>query len=319
MNSAPQDLFAEARDKFTIADAWYLLGLDGDPKASCTSPFRDDKHPSFSIHSDGRAWTDHATGDGGDVIEFIRHAIGGDHRDVREWLRQRIGTEKPPARTATPPQTRKAISWPSELVEGSAETWQAFAKSRGLTFPAVFAMVQAGILRFTKLPDSTKCYIVADLSFRAAEIRRMDRKPFGESKAFPLSGVDKSWLPGVELLKSAPKETSIVIVEGATDLLSAIDLYSRYRRGGGTNSWQPIALLGAGCKRLHPEAEALIRGRYVRIIPDADTAGDVMAEYWSGLLRKIGCHVDMVTLPQGTDLTDHLLTISPDHLFSHES
>jgi hypothetical protein len=316
MTTASQDLFAEAREKYSIADAWHLLGLDGEPKSSCKSPFREDRSPSFSIHSSGKAWTDHATGDGGDVVEFIRFAIGGDHKDVREWLRARIGSYTAPTAPAKAPQTAKVIQWPGELLEGTKATWDAFAKHRGLTFPAVHAMVQAGILRFT-IVNGAKCYVITDDSHRAAEMRRMDGKPFGESKAYPLRGVDKSWLPGIELLHQAPKTTAVLITEGATDLLSAIDLYSRYRRRHeGRDSWQPVALLGAGCKNIHTEAAKLIRGRRVRIVPDADAAGDIMADHWTGLLRKIGCEVDVVNLPRKTDLTDHLSTLSPIDLFS---
>jgi Toprim-like len=314
MTPAP-NLFAEAREKYSIADAWHLLGLEGEPKASCKSPFREDKHPSFSIHGGGRAWMDHSTGEGGDVVEFIRFAIGGDHKDVRQWLSERLGVATP-YRPTTAPQAAKVISFPGELLECTEATWTAFAKHRNLTFPAVHAMVHAGILRFTKI-DGAKCYVVTDASHRAAEIRRIDGKPFGDCKAFPLRGVDKSWLPGLELLRDAPKTTAVLITEGSTDLLSAITLQSRYRRElGGRESWQPVALLGAGCKKLHPEAEALLRGRKVRIVPDGDDAGDVMAAHWTGLLRKIGCHVDVVNLHRGTDLTDHLQTISPTDLFS---
>jgi hypothetical protein len=321
---AQRDLFAEAREKYSIADVWEMFRLPGEPKPSCKSPFREDRSPSFSIHGGGKAWTDHATGDGGDVVEFIRHAIDGDHKAVREWLRERLGIDyhdhgpvTAPSKPATAPQAPKSIDWPAELVEGTQPTWEAFAKHRGLTFPAVHAMVQSGILRFCKLPDGSKCYVVTDGSHRAAEIRRLDGKPFGESKAYPLRGVMKSWLPGLELLKQAPKTTAVLITEGATDLLSAIDIYSRYRRHhGGMQSWQPVALLGATCRTLHGEAEALIRGRHVRIVPDGDPAGDAMADHWTGLLRKIGCHVDVVNLPRDTDLTDHLSTISPTDLFS---
>lgn len=321
---AQRDLFAEAREKYSIADVWEMFRLPGEPKPACKSPFREDRSPSFSIHSDGKAWTDHATGAGGDVVEFIRHAIDGDHKAVREWLRERLGIDyhdhgpvTAPSKPVKVPQPPKAISWPSELVEGTQPTWQAFAEHRGLTFPAVHAMVRSGILRFTELPDGSKCYVVTDESHRAAEIRRMDGKPFGESKAYPLRGVMKSWLPGLELLKQAPKTTAVLITEGATDLLSAIDIYSRYRRHhGGMQSWQPVALLGAACKTLHTEAEAIIRGRHVRIIPDGDAAGDVMADHWTGLLRKIGCHVDVVNLPRDTDLTDHFSTLPPTDLFS---
>jgi DNA primase len=145
MIATKQDLFKDARDKITIADAWSMLGLSGEPKPSCKSPFREEKSPSFSVHADGRAFKDHATGEGGDVVEFIRLAIGGDHRDVRQWLKERIGT----GTAAKPsPITKKAIQWPAELIEGQDATWKAFSKMRGLTYPATYAMVKAGILRF---------------------------------------------------------------------------------------------------------------------------------------------------------------------------
>lgn len=316
MTATHQDIFAEAREKYTIADAWHLLGLEGAPKSSCKSPFRDDKNPSFSIHTGGTAWTDHSTGEGGDVVEFLRHGIKGDHRAVREWLKAHIGSFIPLPMPAKPSQSPKSITWPGELTEGTVETWEAFAHHRGLTFPAVHAMVHAGILRLCKI-DRVKCFVITDGSRRAAEIRRMDGKLFGKSKAYPLRGVDKGWLPGIELLKDAPRETAVLITEGATDLLAAIDIYSRYRRiHGGNESWQPAALLGAKCRNLHTEAASLLRGRRVRLMPDGDAPGDAMADHWSGLLRRIGCEVDVVNLPRDTDLTDHLSTISPLDLFS---
>jgi Toprim-like len=165
--------------------------------------------------------------------------------------------------------------------------------------------------------DGIKCYVITDGENRAAEIRRMDGKPFGNSKAYPLKGVDKSWLPGLHLLRNAPKTTAVIITEGASDLLSAFDLYSRYRRNdAGRNSWQPAALLGAGCKTLCPEAFDLLRGRHVRLVPDGDEAGDAMADHWTQYLRKNGCSVDVVNLPRKTDLTDHLKTLPTTDLFS---
>jgi hypothetical protein len=59
-----------------------------------------------------------------------------------------------------------------------------------------------------------------------------------------------------------------------------------------------------------------MRGRRVRLVPDADDEGDQMADNWSSLLRKIGCSVDVVNLPRKTDLTDNLNLISPPDLFS---
>ena len=314
-----QDLFAEAREKLAIADAWQMLGLSGEPKASCRSPFREDRSPSFSIYLDGRAWTDHGSGEGGDVVEFIKTAIGGDYREVRRWLQDRIGVE-PPAigrrMAAKPSQDQKRIDWPAELAEGDKATWDAFAKKRGFSYPAVHVMVHAGILRFCRLPDGTTCFIVTDDERRAAELRRIDGKLFGASKAFPLRGVDKAWLPGAELLKDSPKDVGVIVTEGATDLLAAFALYADYRRDGGAFQWSPVAVLGAGCKRLAPDCAELIRGRHVRLIPDADAAGDSMADHWQTVFRRIGCTVDVVELERNTDLSANITTINKTQLFA---
>lgn len=319
ISAAPRqgrDIFNEARHQLTITDAWVALGLPGSPKPSCRSPFRDERSPSFSIFDDGKGWKDHGSGEGGDVVEFIRHAIDGDHKDVRNWLAARLTPGAATSTTPKPSATIKQINWPSKLTEGDRATLKAFAASRGLTFPAVYVMTKAGILRFTII-HGNECFVITDASGRCAEIRRMDGKLFGDKKQYKLAGVNKQWLPGLDLLRTAPKFTAVIITEGATDLLSACDLYSRYRREfGGKNSWQPAALLGAECKTLHPEAAQLIRGRHVRLVPDADPAGDKMADHWTALLRKVGCSVDVVNLPPGTDLTDNLNSISPTDLFS---
>ena len=255
---------------------------------------------------------------------FVRHALGGcDHKGVREWFCGRIGIDHldyfPPKAASKTPKASvppKVIEWPAELVEGTAATWAAFAEMRGFTQHAVWVMVMAGILRFCKI-DGIKCYVVTDSECRAAEIRRIDGKLFGERKAYHLRGVDKSWLPGANLLREALPEASVLVVEGASDLLTAIDLYSRYRRDhGGTNSWQPVALLGAGCKHLAPECAELIRGRHVRLVPDADEAGDRMRLHWCEVFRHLGCPVDCVELPRNTDLTDNASNIQPSNLFS---
>jgi hypothetical protein len=320
--SEPRDIFVEAREKYTIEDLWQAFGYSGTPKGTVKSPFREERQASFSIHSDSRAWKDHSTGEGGDVIEFVRHALGGcDHKAVRDWFGERLGIDHldgvpAPSKPTKKPESKKVILWPAGICDGNTGAGYAFATSRGMAQSTAWVLVKSCIVG-TCVVDGHDCYIVTDGSYRAAEIRRVDGKPFGKSKAFPLRGVDKSWLPGVELLRQAPQETGVLITEGATDLLAAVDLYARYRRNhGGTQSWQPVTLLGASCRTLHPEAIELIRGRHVRVVPDADDAGDRMRDHWTDLLRRLGCTVDAVTLPRGTDLTDHLSTISPTDLFS---
>ena len=319
------DVFAEI-NSHTIPELWVMLGLPGEPKSSGTmrSPTREDNSPSFVIFAESMAWKDHGSGEGGDGVEFVRVALRTDHAGVRDWYLERSGIDfydhgdgKTPSRPAKAPAPPKVIQWPAELIEGTKATWKAFADRREITYAATWAMVQSGILRFTKLKDGTKCFVVTDPENRSAEIRRLDGMTFGTSKAFPLRGVNKSWPVGCEQLRHAPATASVLITEGPTDLLTAIDLYSRYRRDhGGTLSWVLMAILGAGCKDLAPDAAALIRGRHCRLVPDADEAGDRMETHWTALLREHGSSVDVVKLPRGTDLTDCKDDISPTELFS---
>jgi len=314
------DYFGEAKQNYTIPDVWKIFGLEGEPKKSCKSPFREDRHPSFSIYAEGRRWVDHSTGEGGDVIEFIRYALDGSYDDVREWLACKIPLNpgyvaRPSSSPLKAPQPPKVIIWPAAMGRGLAPSWEAFSERTGVAKEIGEDLLQKELLEFCQV-DAHPCFLIKDAENRAAEIRRLDGGLFGTSKAFPLTGVDKGWLPGTARLRDAPPETAVLITEGATDHLTALALYARYRKAGGENLWQPITLLGAGCKRLDPAAEGLLRGRRVRLIPDGDEAGRTMATHWEALLRKIGCHVDTVTLPEGSDLSDNRHHLNPNELFA---
>lgn len=69
-------LIQEAKNRLRIPELWRILKPGEKPpkKGVCRSPFRPDKHPSFSIFDHDRKWKDHATGDGGDAVDFIMHA-----------------------------------------------------------------------------------------------------------------------------------------------------------------------------------------------------------------------------------------------------
>ena len=317
--SEPQDAFAEINSR-TIPELWAMLGLPGEPKpnGSRRSPFRDEKRPSFSI-KDGFHWKDFGTGEGGDGVAFVMAALRCTPAEAREWWLERDGIGpvdrfSPPRGPAKAPEPPKTIRWPGELREGKVATWAAFAERRGLSYRSVEVMVRADNLRFLMV-DGVKCYAITDRANRAAEIRRIDGRLFGELKAYPLPGVDKRWLPGLANMAQAPAEAGILITEGATDLLAAFDLYTRYRMGGGRRSWIPAALLGASCKTLAPEAIPFVRGRRVRLVPDGDDKGDEMAKHWRNLLLGLGCTVDVVKLPRGRDLSDMKSEIQPEELF----
>jgi len=313
--AAPSDVFGEAKSRYTILDLWPALNLPGEPKPSCRSPFREERTASFSIYEGGRKWKDHGTGEGGDVIAFIQAATRWSHSEIRDWLLERLGIDHhdPPTAPQKPPETRKEIQWPGELVTGSESTWEAFAKRRGLSYAGVWTMVEAGILRFCKA-GGRKCYIVTDDERRAAEIRRIDGGTFRNGrKAFPLSGVDKSWLLGADLIAG---DEDILVIEGATDLLTAFDRYVRYRKDGGSRRWCPVGILGASVKDIDPGLLQRMRGRHGRIAADGDPPGDRMAEHWTKVLTKVGLSVDVIEMPRGRDLSDVAAEIQPEVLFA---
>lgn len=323
--SKAPDVFEKAKAELSIPDAWHALGLPGTPAQSCLSPFRIDRNPSFSVYDEGRHWKDHGTSEGGDVIEFIAMALGANYSDVRHWLMERLVGERwtiprnePPAERQEPTGPARPVP-PLKLRRGTEDELQQLAALRGLGMPGIDLAQNAGVLRFIHRYGHT-CYAVTDNTRRATELRRLDGQEFqngtGTSKAAPLSGVDKSWLPGAVVLRDASPDTNVLLVEGATDLLTAFDLYADYLSRDGRKQWAPVALLGAGCKHLNPECAELIRGQHVRIVADGDDAGDKMRNHWAHLLHELGCTVDRVEMPRGKDLSDIAKDINSTDLFS---
>ena len=307
------DIFKKAKAELTITDLWRALDLPGNPAPSCRSPFHNDHNPSFSIYDGGRRWKDHSTGEGGDVIDFILKVYGENYADVREWLLERHDGETWTFPRGELCEYRSGSSFlplqvpKFDLRPGTEEELRQVARLRGLKEAGVIAAADAGILLFASWQDRP-CYVITDDSRRATEARALDGRGFGfegNRKAAPLSGVDKSWLPGADHLRNASADTSVLLVEGATDLLAACAMYHDYRQNhGGQKNWVPVALLGAGCRRLDPECGQLLAGRHVRIVPDGDIAGDQMVQHWVPQLQNLGCVVDIAELPRGKDLSD---------------
>ena len=75
----------------SIPELWEMLNLPGKPERSCRSPFREDRSPSFSIYDDGRRWKDHATGEGGDAVDFLARALNLSNEDACKKLIELAG------------------------------------------------------------------------------------------------------------------------------------------------------------------------------------------------------------------------------------
>ena len=152
------DLFKQAQESLTIAQAWVMLGLPGEPRPTCKSPFRDERTASFSIHADGKKWKDHGADIGGDVVEFIKNAIGGDYSAVREWLQPRIGIIEAP-RVTNKPVMPKSIQYPAATTEGTERHWRALAVARELYQTTAEILAKFGMVKFMHHHrcDKSKC------------------------------------------------------------------------------------------------------------------------------------------------------------------
>jgi hypothetical protein len=322
--SGKTDVFAEVRERYTIGELWGILRLPGEPPRpgkKFPSPFRPDRHPSCDVSKCGRWFADRSRGLNLNVVEFAKHALDCDWREARLFFKERLGIDEPPTGKETPIPATSApaeIQWPGELETGDERTWQAFARKQRLTCSAVQDAVELGVLRFLKIGD-IRCFAVTDKTERAAEIRRCDGRVFPNgSKQYPLRGVDKKWLPGAERLTGTRSQAaSVFICEGPTCFLAAWSAYDTYRRNGGPRRWIPLALLGAGCRKPHPELIPWFRGRTVRIAPDGDDAGEAMGVAWRDSLLRLGCAVEIVNMPPGQDLRDLLVSgeLQPEGLF----
>jgi hypothetical protein len=277
-----KDFFADARSKITIPDAWEMLGLDGEPKPSCKSPFREDRSPSFSIHSEGKAFKDHATGDGGDVIEFIRLAIGGDHRDVREWLGSKHAIDAPTYAPRTEPKPAQEI-----IPELPPEFEAAHRAARFALFDAcarrtpraheVSKELGVSIETLQELTFSSDALGIEDgyiMYLYETGAKRRSRP--GATGARFVWTCGRAVLPWRWHLAARPEVRQVIVCEGESDCCAAIEagLENLYPKDG-TPACVVVAIPGTSFLK---EWGGLFRGKQVILLFDRDEAGQAATQ-----------------------------------------
>jgi CHC2 zinc finger len=72
------DLLKRAIERVTIPRLWMHFSLPGRIAPSCNvrCPWREDKHPSFSVFAEGRRWKDHGSNEAGDSFHFYCRITG---------------------------------------------------------------------------------------------------------------------------------------------------------------------------------------------------------------------------------------------------
>jgi hypothetical protein len=284
--------------RYSIAQAWFDLGLAGAPTKICRSPFRNehrngDAHPSFSVYAEGTRWKDQATGEGGDVFDLVRKARGVEMAGAITWVRERMGAASPQRFARAAPSEKPRAVWP-ELRQGTPEELAELAQLRSLNVEAVQLAAARGFLHFGTLWHQP-FWALTDSRRSLAEFRRLDGKPwpaFGrlaERKSHCL-GSGKDWPVGIV---EAAQRDSVAWMEGTPDFLAFLHFALAEGRA---EHVAPVAMLGAANQRIAADALALLRGKSVVLYPHCDAAGQTAAKAWARQLRAAGARVSAFDL-----------------------
>ena len=199
---------------------------------------------------------------------------------------------------STPPDPEKVAQralWPRLMVP-EAHVVKLIADRRGIPAAGLELAVDRGILRVCYHDDPATretfpSWIVTDDSRIAAQARSFARSrwcgPDGP-KALSLPGSVGGWPIGAAAI--LPEHNSILFCEGGPDLLAA---HAFIWAEGREHDAAAVAMLGASSP-IADEALELFRGRKVRFVVHADTAGANGLNQWGPQLRGIAASRDSI-------------------------
>jgi len=293
-----------AKELLPIPKLWRLLGLPGEPKACCRSPFRKEKKPSFSIFDRGRAAKDHGTGQKFDSPSFLAEARGlSIGQALAQFVRMAGGEagscEHPsPRERADSERWRKAVQTKPDLSKFWLPTKQEIreiAHDRGLCVAAPVIAARLNCLRCGYVAGYHS-WILTDPAGWNAEARRFGRLPYpgygqlSQRKAHTIRHSQKSWPLGLGVERTLVERASLIcIVEGGPDYISAWHFLYLAKR------WDvlPIATLGRAIHGLHPDALEMLKGKRIRFFPhlDPDQGALEQISLIGEQLRQVGCQL----------------------------
>jgi hypothetical protein len=304
LRTGPRDrsILDAAKTCVDIPTAWRALGLPSEPHSTCRSPFRPDKKPSFSISANGLLWHDHATGEGGDAVSFIKQATGcNDAEAIRRVIELARGIAPSIAFTTQQNQVRgviqKASPKPLRAPSLTMPTIGDVAEIQRVRSWPVFAgleiAVQRGLLHCCTMTDDgvvRRAWAITDSARRSIQVRRMDGQPWSwnNAKAWTLGGSIAGWPIGSADIGN---RRTVLFCEGGPDFLAAHTLSWMSDRA---DSVAVVCIPGATTS-LHADALTFFSGRQVRIFEHSDAAGSAAGQRWSAQLINAGAAVDGYT------------------------
>jgi hypothetical protein len=293
-----------AKARLTIPDAWRALVLPGEPRRTCCSPFREDRHPSFSISACGRLWNDFATGEGGDVVSFVKSATGSTDAEAIRRVLELAGGINSPVALAPRHGPAKPVPAPYDGLAGldlqppTLREVLALAELRDWpTFAGLELAAHRGLLLFSDVKhrgETHRAWIFTDADRKSAQARRLDGEPWaGETHTFKSKTLrtDPDAPPGLADVV-AHNRPVVLICEGEADTLSALLLAWA---GGIVGKVGVICLTGAS-KPLPPAVLEKLRGRRCRVMRQTDPAGHKAALAWAESIHAADIAIDLANL-----------------------
>lgn len=272
----------------TIYEIANHLGIALTHKNPQHSPFRNDKHPSFSIFNNGKNWKDHATGESGGLIAFYCKATQSSRKDAIRALASlsrasKTSTQKRyPAQSSQPQKIPQKISIP-EIFWDNRKAMRLSAQ-RGFNIEALRIAFERGCFGFCRYYNQD-VWIVTDKSRFGAQVRRLDGNVWNNgSKAITLKGTNSSYPTGIAV---AYKYKYICVCEGSSDFLAAF--HFAYINDV-EHLVAPVAMLGAN-QQIGDEFLAKFEGKEVLIIPDHDPAGKMALRCWGDSISEYARNV----------------------------
>lgn len=295
----------QAKRAISIPEAWRRLGLPGNPKKSCRSPFRQEKSPSFSVFEDSGVWLwkDFAQNQGGDVVSFVAQAKNCGQSDAAKWLIDQAGqgfVAKPQIMEQESESKKSGLIMPT-TDRGTYSDVVKLQKLRDLPMNAgVEILLNRGLLRFCDIPDVGRCWIVFDSSYLNAQVRTLDGSLIhGKLKAKSLKGSQAGRAIGIQ---EAQRFKSIWIVEGTPDLLAASTMAFMQ---GKTSETGFVCITGAS-NQIHGDDLPAFTDKHVTIFGhhDQNGAGQEAAKKWARQIGKFAKSVKIMMPEKPGDLND---------------
>src|SRR5262245_39177077 len=92
----------ELKERFSVQDAWHLLGLEGKPRKQCRCPHHHDRTPSFSVYDNGKRFHCFGCGIRGDGVDLVATMKGITVAEARQLALKYRGDYREPIRREQP-------------------------------------------------------------------------------------------------------------------------------------------------------------------------------------------------------------------------